>query len=217
MLSEFFTVLAGDPTREEDEKDPKRLYGKININTATRDVLERLPFQTNITLAGLNPPAITPTDAVSHILAYREMEEFAARNYAFSREGASGITNLHHYKDPTDPTGTPVSEIRGFLTPGEVAVPLADYVTYAIWARYPGDLAQLQKEVGYIYARDTLYRSISNLITVNSDVFAVNMMVQLRAADGSVRQDWYYVAVVDRSNCRQGGHVPAVLLFSQVK
>ncbi|MDY6913527.1 MAG: hypothetical protein SVT52_03615 [Planctomycetota bacterium] len=211
MLSEFFTLVPPDGTRTDITPD-SRIYGRININTATEDVLERLPFETNITLSGYTNPVITVSDVVDYIIAYRDMTQHGtSRNYA-SRSDPAGadITNLR--------SNDPNSNIDGFLTAGEVAIPLADYVTDRILAANGGlTLDDLKKLAPYLEARDALYRSISNLITVNSDVYAANIVVQLRDSDGNTRYTWNYIAVLDRSNCDDTGDQPAVLLFSEIK
>ena len=67
-----------------------------------------------------------------------------------------------------------------------------------------------------------LYNSISNLITVNSDVYAVYIRIQLWSdsigTPGTrLLYNWNYLGVIDRSNCRLDADTPAVLLFSQVR
>lgn len=91
----------------------------------------------------------------------------------------------------------------GFLTPGEAAVALAEeYVDKS----FPG----------YTEACITLYKAIAACIGVNSDTYAVNILVQL-GANPSDDEKWHYVAVIDRSCCTAKADKPAVLLFTHVK
>ncbi len=198
MLGEFFGLVPTDETRV-DEKIPTRTYGKININTAPKKVLEQLPFDTNITISGLNPPNIDVTSVVDDaIINYREATQRNIYN----------ISNLRVK-----------SQYKGFLTPGEVAVPLANYVENKIQKANPDiSFEDLKKHKGFLLARDSLYRDISNVITVNSDTFAANIRVDLYDDEtGLPRYRWNYVAVIDRSCCFTAADDPAVLLFTPVK
>ncbi len=222
VLSEFFTVLPPDYTRTDE---PNRIYGRVNINTATREVLERLPWPGFLGegLPGQGPDVIT-NDIVDYILDYRDMRNpWVIRDYT-DRENSTGA-NIANLRATTD------SDIGGFLTPGEIAIPLADYANWRMgWTDYSATTASqelgITQDEYYIRNRDSLYRAISNLITVNSDVYAVNIRVDLYdineaptspPPDNVPLQSWYYVSVIDRSNCRGLGDTPAVLLFSEVK
>jgi len=191
-LAEVFELLQADNTRPDPDDPTKyyRYYGKLNINTANAATLEALPWPTG---TGANVGLV-----VQYVLAYRD-KTAGPRDYSAGRAVASSIPGLRAGSD-----------FGGFLTPGEIAIPLVDYLNDG---NPPGPLAQTS--AGYLDARDSLYRAVSNLITVNSDVFAVSILVRLQASTG-IPQDWHYVAVIDRSNCRQSGQMPAVLLFSQV-
>jgi hypothetical protein len=85
---------------------------------------------------------------------------------------------------------------------------------------------------GYLEARDALYKAVANCVTVNSDTFAVYVLVQLYPATvgqaggptpsgqatatgagtvGYISQT-RYLAVFDRSGCRLTTDKPAILL-----
>jgi len=212
LLSEFFTLLPADDTRGDEL--PFRVYGLININTATREVLEHLPWPTSVTVGSLSYN-VNPAIVAEYVLAYRlkRMCLMGGRpNYATGRSGASGITGLR----TTGGTPSP-ADAMCFLTPGEIAVPLADYANYEMKCTKDAAIQTKLKTKDYIEARDAIYRAVANVVTVRSDVYAVNIRVQL----GSPLEDpvrlWYYVAVVDRGNCLTPEDIPAILLFSRVK
>jgi len=198
LVGELFEFSRTDPVRTDDPHcspgttPGSRVYGRININTATPSVLQRLPWPSNagdpaqaIKIGETTIP-IFVAEIVNEIVSYREKTD----------RGTVGIANL---RDD--------SKYGGFLTPGEIAVPLCKYMDQKIG---PG----LKDHQDYLKARNALYRTISNVITVNSDAFAVNIAIQLGKP---ARCRWYYVAVVDRSNCFRKDDYPAVLLFSQAR
>jgi hypothetical protein len=146
-----------------------------------------------------------------------------------ARVAATGITNLRSWPGAG---GTDVSsDSPGFLTPGELAIPLSDYMHYMLGITnltLPGASennlpATTVNLPGYLEARDALYKAVANCVTVNSDTFAVYVLVQLY--DTSVTQptgaaggtngylsQTRYLAVFDRSNCRLATDKPAILL-----
>ena len=205
MLNEFFTLIPPDGKRDDTKT---RIYGKININTATKEVLERLPWPTTGTpsVGGIpvNFGPTTPSDIAEYIIAYRDQKNITnGPQYATDgREAASGITGLR----ATSING-------GFMSAGELAVPLADYIN---WQLAPagsgdGDTSAIQTESNYVAVRDSLYNAVSNLISVNSDTFVVNIQVQLM--DGTTpKNSWYYTAFIDRSGCTTDSDSPAILL-----
>ncbi|MCK4601985.1 MAG: lamin tail domain-containing protein, partial [Phycisphaerae bacterium] len=207
LLSELFEVVPPDTTRTDE---PTRIYGRININTATKEVLEKLPFPTEDTFT-VKGSDITFDAAVAadYILAYRDKKNISGgpQYETDNRSTASGIANLRAVSD---------SDIKGFLAAGEVAIPLADYA-HKLMEDAGLTLANAQKDQNYLEVRDATYRSISNLIAVNSDIFAANIAIQLRDEDNTIKQTWYYLAVIDRSNCGNADNTPAVLLFCEVK
>ncbi len=246
VLSEIFEVLQPDPTRP-DASSGTRIYGRININTATREVLRQLPLTKYLVLNGtdwfldlndngsqntavaidvgltfslspviINEPTVDVEKIIDYILGYRDMVALTSEvppgpNYADRPTLSPTLTGLRG-----------ASPIKGFLTPGEIAIPLAQYIADRL--RDPanltsGDFRDFKKWSGYLETRDSLYKAISNLITVKSDVFAANIVVQLRDGEDptAVKRTWKYLAVIDRSNCREGGHLPAVLLFTEIE
>jgi len=197
MIGEMFQVAPPDATRLDGET--RRLYGLLNVNTAPEGLLQRLPFPATITV-GSNVFTVNAATAASYIVSYREKRQTSdgQRNYA-NRASATGILNLR--------TGT--GDINGFLTPGEVAIPLVDYAKVLM-----GGVAGIDKQKDYAEARDAIFRAVSNLLTVHSDVYAANILVQVGKP---AKAQWRYVAVIDRSDCRVLSARPAVLLFSEVR
>ena len=219
-----------EPLKTDFARTPvdTRIYGKININTATREVLEQLPWPTDVDTNGdgtLNY-SITPADydlIWDYIITYRDRTaiilgdptydpiyspDYSAKREDVCADPTATVTNLRQNSD-----------FDGYLTPGEIAIPLGDFVIN----KYLFGTIPSTNEF-YQSIRDSLYAPISNLVTVNSDVFAVNIRVDLYDADeppedtaNNPQQTWYYIAVIDRSNCYNDTQTPAVLLFSEVK
>ncbi len=227
-LGEYLTLTPGDTTRLDN---PNRVYGKVNVNTATREVLRRIFPASATTLPQFKacddstiPASAATIDwdrAVEFILAYREQR-------AVVPPGTGNVSYVNRDSGSNVPNLRTASKFNGFLTAGEVAIPLADYAHELMGNMVPyggPENKNYTQAAGYVDARDAMYRSISNLITVNSDVFVVNMVVQLQPATNAAdaadlakpRQRWHYVAVIDRGNCFKDGDTPAVLLFSEVK
>lgn len=221
LLPEFFALLPGDTTREPNSV---RQYGKVNVNTAPAAVLKRLlPTSTStympdgllISVGGTNL-TVDPDMAVEYILAYRERRAVDTSDPPFlldysNRAAASGISGLR--------TNATAGGVRGFLTPGEVAVPLGDYVDSLIYdAAASGTraeaLAAARMESDYLRARDAIYRTVINHLTTRSDTYAVSIRVQLGNPAEAV---WYYVALIDRGNMTSSADKPAVLLFTRVR
>ena len=221
LFTDFFTNPV-DTTRDGSQQ-----YGKINVNTAPQKVLAQLPlggtlpFPTAYT--GNAAVVATSTDAVNCIIAYRDKSSATvttakgSKVINFSTRSTVAGMNIAGLRN-TNALGSSTSNTVGFLSEGEVAIPLAMYCHTMLTDAFSngGDtLMTLATHPDYIYARDYLYRSISNMITVRSDVYAINIRVQL--GKGNNVPTWYYVAVVDRSNCRTLSDMPRVLLFTQVK
>ena len=154
LLGEIIETVPMDLGRGDS---PTRVYGRINVNTASQEVLQQLPWPTGINAAS----------GASKIVAYR-------------------------------------SSKGGFVTPGEVALAL-DGLTGKDAAGEPLD-------------RDSIYAAISSCITVNSDMYAVTVRVQLGASKTpTADRSWYYLAVIDRGCAVFSTDKPAVLLFTQMK
>jgi len=216
LLGELFTLVPPDDTRADEDPDMhSRVYGKININTATAEVLKQLPWPDWVSDQQKD-------DLVKYILAYRDRQNLDlvlpdGPRYAPGRahKSGAGINELRNQSG---------SDINGFLTPGEIAIPLADYANkLAGWLDYNDTpqsdpaILDIVQDRDYIRQRDSLYTAISNLITVNSDTYAANIRVQIGDDPAEKDNVWYYITVIDRSNCRKPEDTPAVLLFSEVK
>ncbi len=168
LLHEVIEFNETDTTRE----DTSRVYGRININTATKKALLALPWPASITKPEAAGADIVLDDATLGSLAD---EIIAKRPYA-----------IH---------GDLGRKIEAWLI-------LQD----GSWAMKP-DLEA--KEAQFI-------AGIANAITVKSDVFGVNMRLQV-GPSVNAKKAWYYFAVIDRSNCQAKSDKPAVLVFQQVK
>ncbi|MFW6133763.1 MAG: hypothetical protein ACOC8F_07685, partial [Planctomycetota bacterium] len=213
LVGELIEQVPPDGTRPDDPSVPAdqrvytRVYGRVNINTAPRQVLRRLPWPTFLDLNGNGTqeggePSISGADVdeiVDYILAYRMRGSIGSADYS-NRGTTSGIPGLRDSSDHV-----------GYLTPGELAVPLSDYVLTARAGSVPA-----VEEAGYLNAVNSLYTAVANVITTRSDTFAATIRVQVGDDTDESRNVWYYLAVYDRGNCFGPGHRPAVLLFSQV-
>jgi hypothetical protein len=154
LLGEVIETVPMDLGRGDS---PTRVYGRINVNTASKEVLQQLPW----------PVGINAASAASKLVAYR-------------------------------------SSKGGFVTPGEVALAL-DGLTGKDAEGEPLD-------------RDSIYAAISSCVTVNSDMYAVTVRVQLGASKTpTADRSWYYLAVIDRGCAVFSTDKPAVLLFTQMK
>jgi hypothetical protein len=223
-VSEFFSLIPPDPTGDAPHA---RVYGRINVNTAPPAVLLRLfpDASTNpqlTTPAGVKP--WSPALAAEYIAAYRDKRRTSdnVRDYT-NRATASNIPGLRANTTPVPGAGAGGQNVGGafFLTPDEVAIPLADYSnTLMGWTNYATEgqvtvgAIPLPRHKDYIKARDSIWRSVSNLITVNTDVLAANVCVQL---GNPAKYSWNYVVVIDRGNCYAAADSPAVILFAEVK
>ncbi len=226
LLSEFFTLIPSDVARPVASPgwsgswaQSQQVYGRINVNTAPFEVLKRLPYPATI-VHPVTGAALTvdPSVAAAYIQAYRDRTALpGTRDYSARR---------------ADPNGARVAGLRAgsdvacILTPDEVAVPLADYANHLMgWDNYTaaapsGPSGPLDQYARYVLARDAIWRPISNLITVNTDVAIANVCVQLGTPTASQPQGkarWYYIIALDRSNCVTPADLPAVILFSEVK
>jgi hypothetical protein len=203
MYGEFFTTVV----RHHRPRERSRIYGLINVSTALRDVLLCLPWPTKVPRLGrreveASPPAgekyylVSPETAVNYILQYRE---------SGGRQANGGVAGLR--------SGS--SGYAAFLTPGEVAIPLATYMDQVMMAGAPAQ-AQLavKRHPDYLRTRNALYRAIAGCITTRSDTFAAYIQIRYRTGG---RYKWNYLAVLDRSNVLQRKDTPAIILFTEVK
>jgi len=206
LLAEFIELV---PPDTEDPMDPhSRIYGRININAAPKEVLACLPFPKNIKWtddAGQTfTLAVDPEQAAQYLIDYRinvSRPTIGLIDGGFAGAHASGPGALRTHLE---------SDIKGFLTPGEAAIPLAAYAESLINS---GGDAELRKNADYLRARDSLYWAVGNLISANSATFVVNIRIER----GSGGHGWYYVAIIDRSSCQSPKQAPAVMLFAEVK
>jgi hypothetical protein len=152
LLSEITETVPMDVYRGDS---PTRVYGRLNVNTASKDVLNGLPSVNGVT-------------------------------------GSSMAGKIVEYRDSHG----------GFSTPGEVALAL-------------NGLVQKQEE-SLDKNRDILYGGISSCITVNSDMYAVTVRVQI-GNDLEPDKSWYYLAIIDRGCVKSVTDKPAVLLFTQIE
>ena len=171
LLGELFEAVPVDSIRDPAPAAASRTYGKININTAPKEVLQQLPFA----MVDHEGTAVTLDDAAVTQIAQKIIDYRTTSN--------------------------------GFMTPGEVVIPLADHAATL--------LSVSEKQAGYLEASNSLYSSISNLISVNSDTFVANIKITMKGAGADM--SWNYVLFIDRSNCWDIDDDPAVLLFSPAK
>jgi len=209
MFHEFFTRTPGHQARTNERK---RLYGMININTlalpqnATFDCAAWwLPWPTSTASGSVSTNSGNRLGLGLGSLTYaRDAAISAIRQYRdqIGRAASMGITGLR------SATG---SNITGFMTPGEVGIPLAKYVDTLLTA----SSAEFEKDSDYVRARNCLFGYISDCLTTRSDMFACYVTVQYgRNAAG---KRWRYVAVIDRSNVIGPTDKAAVLLVSQMR
>ncbi|MFW5839962.1 MAG: hypothetical protein ACOCZE_05220 [Planctomycetota bacterium] len=197
------------PTDTGMADEPRRIYGRININTAEKDVLMRLPWPNAIF-------GVTPNDGVrlqdadvellvDYILAYRDGRATMDNRYDFAnRAGTTGITGLR----------SQVGNANGFLTEAEVAIPL-----YLFARTRKSNIESFQPDERYtgIYGVDRLYHAISNLITVRSDTYAVLVELRSGGREGRPVRRRRYLGLIDRSNCNEQYDMPAIELFTELK
>ncbi|MHC4986379.1 MAG: hypothetical protein ACYTFO_09530, partial [Planctomycetota bacterium] len=219
-----------------------RVYGRININTATKDVFVNLPWPDKLVahedgVEEVPWPMIAETEIdpeiiADYIIRYRDNPEVRSSL-------TSTLDNSMMYAESPHPlrlhiiTGATAdyecSYFGGFMSPGELAIPLAHYVEQELMGGVGQE--ETQRTAYFLQARDTLYRAVSNLITVNSDSFAAFIYLR-RETDASTPEEeeasgirvWHGVALIDRSNTRRDADSnvnamipPAVLMLTEVK
>jgi hypothetical protein len=248
LIQEFVEVV---PPDEYDDRMPHmRVYGRININTAPEGVLGTLPFPDEITWEDehgqTQTAAVVPGEVVEVILSYRDPDrDFSSvapgRDPMYMQVDTNPLgggaplrrTDLVNLNlNISDPDNVEMDYMRqvsrcgGFLTPGEIAIPLAWYVDYLMGIDGDSE-SELRDQAGYIETRDSLYRAVANLITVNSTTFAATARNQrgTSSAASATRQ----VMVFDRGNCQGGSgdaddrynerrfNQPAILLNVEVR
>ena len=209
FFAEFFTAIRPHTQIGEGERKEKgRIYGRINVNTAPRDVLMCLPWPTKVLRLGRREVEVAPISGEKYYNVDPRLAVDALIKYRQSggqnQDVNAGVENLRK-ESPN---------VLAFLTPGEVAIPLAAYMDTVIVTEEGGTQLELRKHPDYIRRRHALYKAVANCITTRSDTFAVYIEIRYRA---SGRFKWNYMAVLDRSNVRTYSDTPAVLLFTEVK
>ena len=192
----WFTSLEPYDSDPADADAPKAngIYGLLNVTTASKKALERLPYPTEFTVGGATY-TVDAVTAADYIYNYRE--KLGA--YA-NRATGSGISFL---RDETN------SLKKGYFHIGEVAIPLADYANNLM-----GGVAQAVND-DYIDGRDAIYRAVSNSICVQSDSYALFIRIQLTKDSGAYT--WTYLAIIDTSSCEKTGDRPTVLMFTEMR
>jgi len=217
MLSEFIDFVPADTTRTGVSP---RVYGRININTASKEVLRQLPWPGSVAVgAGSmqlndNSPLgnANLSNMLDFIIAYRDKTAYPSAGPAVRTFGTDRLAST--------PSGTlrASTNTKGFLTPGELAVALNDYMNIQLgWPVYTAAAPANVTAATYLDQRNALYNAVSNLITVNSDVFTANVLVELRDKNGvNPPRRWRYVIVFDRGNCQAAVDRPAILMMTEV-
>lgn len=230
LLGEMFTVLGGDSTRPDEDR---RLYGRVNINTADEYVLRHLPWPTSLNIGGTSidlrnrPDDPTRDDIgllVKFITAYRNRSAVSWNDFTLASGASIGAGSVN-FADRVSATGitglrTGDGDFDGFLTSGELAIPLAKYFDTFFGMAW-GMAPPLAQRPDYVQTRNSLYTAVSNLVTVNSDTYAAYILIQLQPQGESdltkYKARWNYLTVLDRSNCKTATDTPARLLMTQVK
>ena len=216
LLAEFIELV---PPDETDHMDPPMvIYGRINPNTASADVLARLPYPETVYWDWIDGDgnqstlelSVDPDAAAQAIIDYRD---------TIGRGGYLRFVDPSYDSDGSDGTmsclrGDVNSAVKGFFTPGEIAIPLAAY-TEQMMAAEIGTLSEDDRmQPGFLAARDALYRAVINSITVNSETFAVTTTVLIGNPPRG-RPTWY-LAIIDRHNCNDPEDSPTVLFVSEI-
>jgi hypothetical protein len=215
LFHEFFARTPGHQARTNEKK---RIYGMININTVAipanvtyNCAAYWLPWPKTGSAAPYNRLALgqggapyvkdTADGAISYIRKYRDQVD----------RGWVGIAGLR----------SAPSNIEGFLTPGEVGIPLARYFDEKVLplaSRAPANGAVPDvalQDADYVRTRNCLFGYISDGIATRSDVYACYVTVQHgKIASG---RRWRYVAVIDRSNVINPTDKAALIMLTQLR
>jgi hypothetical protein len=199
MLGEFVDVVPPDFYRRDEigeglKEYPSRVYGRININTASKEVLAQLPWPEtlDVNCDGVDDASEEVDPAA---LAQLIVDERGEGGFFLSTGQVSAIL-LKHVDGGEDADGNPVA---GLIAP------------------------DTRKSKFYPTVRNDLYSSIASSITVRSDTFAVFILIGLGNEDEDGNPDpdnWRttrrYFGVIDRSNCLTSEDTPATLMFSEI-
>jgi len=218
LAEEFFSLVPTDATRSDD---PRRVYGRVNLNTAPPEVLAALPWPDSMTVDGTTY-GLDTRELVAFIVAYRDGQH--PKEYAPALNNQV-VNDYFDYSSHTRETISGMSRLRtqsehpGYLTPGEVAVPLADYVRYRILRAKAGVVEEMEKVrrlAGYTNARDKLLRVAANLVTVRGEAYAATIRLFVPNQTGGY-DSRYYLVEYDTSNCTEDGDLPRLLVFTRLQ
>ncbi len=195
ILAELFHVIPADNTRLDEGPPTSGNHSRVygRVNINTAPWIVLKNLPWPSTVNGVTIDDTAKGAIATYIIDYRDKK---AVLYDYS--GRSGV--------------------EGFMSPAEISIPLIQYAKDNLMG---GGL--VVSDADYVAVRDSLYIPVSNLITVNSDVYAVYIYVKANeegaagTADAKSGCEWRYIAVIDRSNCRAVDDTPAVLLFSELK
>ena len=218
LFHEFFARTPGHQARTKEDgtkTETKRIYGMFNINTVA------IPANVTYNCATW----WLPWPKMGSAAPYNRLGlGQTGMNYAIG--GAdSAMSYIRKYRDQVDRAWVGIANLRpapsnieGFLTPGEVGVPLARYADEKFFgAPTTGGAvpdAKLQ-DADYIRARNCLFGYISDCIATRSDVYACYVTVQHgKIASG---RRWRYVAVIDRSNVINPTDKAALIMLTQLR
>jgi len=217
LFHEFFARTPGHQARTKEDgtkTETKRIYGMININTVA------IPANVTYNCATW----WLPWPKMGSAAPYNRLGlGQTGMNYFIG--GADGaVSYIRKYRDQVDRAWVGIpglrpapSNIEGFLTPGEVGVPLARYADEKFFSAPTGGAvpdAKLQ-DADYIRARNCLFGYISDCIATRSDVYACYVTVQHgKIASG---RRWRYVAVIDRSNVINPTDKAALIMLTQLR
>ncbi len=213
LFHEFFTRVPADQATPIDPLDPieskkKRIYGMVNVNTlgipdapSVNCAAWWLPWPSEDSTAnrlalGQAHLAFSRSDALIAIRDYRDLQGDCT-----DRADWTKIVNLRSAAG---------SKIRGFLTPGEVGIPLAEYMDTLI-----GNDDSVKEDADYVRTRNALFGYISDCLSTRSDVFACYITVQHGPVAHGKR--WRYVTVIDRSNVLRPTDKPALLMRTPIR
>jgi len=226
LLGELFECVPGDPFRHTAYG---RVYGRININTASKEVLRHLPWPATIHVGaaavefndGSANGNTNVDELIDYLIKYRDGD---------SSGSSSGMLVARNFSTDLRAGLRSAGLDRGFLTSGELALVLADYYNhkFAGWADCAavptaGTNAAVDSPA-YLDNRNALYNAVANLVSVNSDVFQATVLVRLMevnkttgAVTSNVLREWRYVTLIDRGNCITPADRPVVLMMTEVK
>jgi hypothetical protein len=201
MLGDFIEVVPPDFYRrdeitgkvlEELKEYPARVYGRINVNTASAEVVERLPWPKYLDL-NCDGSIDKDTEGVNteELAALILNQRGSGKYYLSTAQVAHALVVYADERISQDADGNDLSEAA---------------------------LEAIKKTTLYPTVRNELYRSIASSITVRSDTYAVFILVGLgNDPDPTTwRTTRRHFGIIDRSNCLTSEDRPATLMFSEI-